>query len=65
MCFLHEQGIILTMSADMNHAVAFWLGIFVIHEEVGLCFVATVRSESNVLVLSSESSDAMRQAVNQ
>jgi len=40
-------------------------GLFVIQEEVSACFVATMRSECNVLALSSESSDVMRQAVNQ
>ena len=39
--------------------------VFVIQKGVIACFVATMGSECNVLALSSESSDVMRQAVNQ
>jgi hypothetical protein len=40
----------------------FGWGVFVIQEEVSACFVVTLRSDCNVLALSSESSDVMRQA---
>ena len=54
------------MSADTKHDGALWLGeVFVIQEEVSVRFVAKIRADCNVLALSSESSDVMRQAVNQ